>query len=236
MSARRNRPLTLALLVVVLVLAACSGAPSGQGGDSSSTPSTSAAATVSSIDKSKVMSPTESAAIDTTANDFLTTSPDKSPGLWLAVWDPAKGYYEQAYGDAVADTTKATVADHSWIGSITKTVFATAVLQQVAAGKLALTDTVQILDAELAAEYPAVGALTVAQLLGMTSGIPDFADAAVAAVAADHARSFTGTTTSRSGSRSGRRSRPGRRGTPRRTSSSWASSCRCSPGEPRRNW
>jgi len=236
MSARRNRPLTLALLVVVLVLAACSGAPSGQGGDSSSTPSTSAAATVSSIDKSKVMSPTESAAIDTTANDFLTTSPDKSPGLWLAVWDPAKGYYEQAYGDAVADTTTATVADHSWIGSITKTVFATAVLQQVAAGKLALTDTVQILDAELAAEYPAVGALTVAQLLGMTSGIPDFADAAVAAVAADHARSFTGTTTSRSGSRSGRRSRPGRRGTPRRTSSSWASSWRSSPARTRRNW
>ena len=97
------------------------------------------------------MPPAETADIDTAANDFLTNSPDKSPGLWLAVWDPAKGYYEQAYGDAVADTTKATVADHSWIGSITKTVFATAVLQQVAAGKLALTDTVQALDAELAA-------------------------------------------------------------------------------------
>ena len=105
--------------------------------------------------------------------------------------DPAKGHYEQAYGDAVADATKATVADHSWVGSVTKTVFATAVLQQVAAGRLALMDTVQTLDPELAAKYPAVGALTVAQLLGMVSGIPDFADAAVAAVAADHAKSFT---------------------------------------------
>ena len=137
------------------------------------------------------MPPAETADIDTAANDFLTNSPDKSPGLWLAVWDPAKGYYEQAYGDVVADTTTATVADHSWIGSITKTVFATAVLQQVAAGKLALNDTVQTLAPELAAKYPAVGALTVAQLLGMASGIPDFADAAVAAVAADHAKSFT---------------------------------------------
>jgi len=235
MSAHNNRPPTVALVVVAVVLAACSSSPTGQGGTPSS-PSASPTASVSSIDKTKAMPPAETADIDTAANDFLTNSPDKSPGLWLAVWDPAKGYYEQAYGDAVADTTKATVADHSWIGSITKTVFATAVLQQVAAGKLALTDTVQILDAELAAEYPAVGALTVAQLLGMTSGIPDFADAAVAAVAADHARSFTGTTTSRSGSRSGRRSRPGRRGTPRRTSSSWASSWRSSPARTRRNW
>ena len=81
------------------------------------------------------MPPAETADIDTAANDFLTNSPDKSPGLWLAVWDPAKGYYEQAYGDAVADTTTATVADHSWIGSITKTVFATAVLQQIAPGR-----------------------------------------------------------------------------------------------------
>lgn len=102
--------------------------------------------------------------------------------------DPAKGHDEQAYGDAVADATKATVADHSWIGSVTKTVFATAVLQQVAAGRLALMDTVQTLDPELAAKYPAIGALTVSQLLGMVSGIPDLADAAIAA---DHAKSFT---------------------------------------------
>ena len=135
MSARRNRPLTLALLVAILVLAACSSAPSEQGGGSPSAPSTSAAATVSSIDKSKAMSPNETAMIDAAASDFLSTSPDKSPGLWIAVWDPARGYYEQAYGDAVADTTRATVADHSWIGSITKTVFATAVLQQIAPGR-----------------------------------------------------------------------------------------------------
>jgi len=190
MSAHNNRPPTVALVVVAVVLAACSSSPTGQGGTPSS-PSASPTASVSSIDKTKAMPPAETADIDTAANDFLTNSPDKSPGLWLAVWDPAKGYYEQAYGDAVADTTKATVADHSWIGSITKTVFATAVLQQIAAGKLALTDTVQTLDPELAAKYPTISALTAAQFLGMVSGIPDFADAAVAAVAKDNAKSFT---------------------------------------------
>ncbi len=221
MSAHNNRPPTVALVVVAVVLAACSSSPTGQGGTPSS-PSASPTASVSSIDKTKAMPTVETADIDTAANDFLTNSPDKSPGLWLAVWDPAKGYYEQAYGYAVADTTTATVADHSWIGSITKTVLATAVLQQIAAGKLALNDTVQTLAPELAAKYPAIGALTVAQLLGMASGIPDFAVAAVAAIAADHAKSFTRD----DDIALGRRSRPGRRGPPGSTA---GSGCRLPP-------
>jgi D-alanyl-D-alanine carboxypeptidase len=149
------------------------------------------AKSVSSIDKSKPMSATDKTAIDAAAADFLAQSPDQAPGLWLAVWDPAKGYYEQAYGKAILPDTPATVTDHFMIGSITKTVLATAVLQQVAAGQLALSDTVAKLDPALAKKFPKAAKYTVAQLLSMTTQIPDYADEAVAIQVADPQHHFT---------------------------------------------
>lgn len=148
-------------------------------------------ASVSSIDKSKAMSAADKAAIDAAAAQAVAASPDAAPGLWVAVWDPKKGYYEQAYGTAALPNTAATRADHFRIGSITKTVFATAVLQQVAAGKLALSDTVRKLDPVLARKFPTIGKYTVAQLLSMKTQIPDYADAAVNAMVVDSKRSFT---------------------------------------------
>lgn len=146
---------------------------------------------ISSIDKSKAMSAADRAAIDKAANNAVTNSVDGAPGLWLAVWDPKKGYYEQAYGNAVVGGAKATTADHFMIGSITKTVMATAVLQQVGAGKLALTDTVRKLDPALAKKFPKTAKYTVAQLLSMTTQIPDYADASVALQVADPQHHFT---------------------------------------------
>ena len=52
------------------------------------------------IDRSKAMSAADRAAIDAEATSFLSNSIDHTPGLWLAVWDPKRGYYEQAYGEA----------------------------------------------------------------------------------------------------------------------------------------
>jgi len=146
---------------------------------------------VSSINKSKPMPAADTAAIDAAAASYLSESPDQAPGLWLAVWDPKKGYYEQAYGNAVLPSTPATVADHFMIGSITKSVFATAVLQQVAAGKLTLSDTVAKLDPALAKKFPKAAKYTAAQLLSMTTQIPDYADAAVAIQVADPQHHFT---------------------------------------------
>ncbi|MDD2859117.1 MAG: serine hydrolase, partial [Candidatus Nanopelagicales bacterium] len=80
----------------------------------------------STMNTHATMSAPDRAAIDTEARAFLANSIDKTPGLWLAVWDPKRGYYEQAYGKASLDGTPATVKDHFLIGSITKTVFATA--------------------------------------------------------------------------------------------------------------
>lgn len=146
---------------------------------------------VSTVDKSKIMPAADRAAIDEAANLFVNNAPDQSPGLWLAVWDPKKGYYEQAYGKAALPGTAATVADHFRIGSITKTVFATAVLEQVSAGKLKLTDTVRSLDPALAKRFPSIAKYTVAQLLSMKTQIPDYADPAVALQVADPQRRFT---------------------------------------------
>ena len=146
---------------------------------------------VSSVDKTRPMSAADRAAIDVAANKAVAGSFDQAPGLWLAVWDPAKGYYEQAYGEAVVGGAKATVSDHFMIGSITKTVFATAVLQQVAKGRLSLSDTVRKLDPALAGKFPKAAKYTVAQLLSMRTQIPDYADAAVALQVADPQHHFT---------------------------------------------
>jgi D-alanyl-D-alanine carboxypeptidase len=148
---------------------------------------------VSTVDKTKRMSASDRAAIDTAAELFVANAPDQSPGLWLAVWDPKRGYYEQAYGKAVLPSTGAVVADHFRIGSITKTVFATAVLQQVSAGRFALSDTVRSLDPALAKRFPSIGHYTVAQLLSMRTQIPDYADAAVQAQVADPQQRFSRT-------------------------------------------
>jgi len=143
------------------------------------------------VDRGQLMSAADRAAIDTAAKSFLADSVDRTPGLWIALWDPQRGYYEQAYGDAIAGTRPATVNDHFLIGSITKSVFATAVLQQIAAGRLRLSDTVAHLDPALARKYPIASQKTVRQLLGMTSRIPDYADPAVARMFANPQQGFT---------------------------------------------
>ena len=138
------------------------------------------------------MSAADSAAIDALAADVLSKGPGL-PGLWIGVWDPAKGYYIQGYGEAVRGGAKATPADHGRIGSVTKTFTVTAVLEQVAAGKLALDATIAQVLPELAAKYPAIGPVTVAQLAGMRSGIADYANTGIVIkdVAADPAKVWT---------------------------------------------
>jgi D-alanyl-D-alanine carboxypeptidase len=186
MKIRRTRTLIGIGLSSVLLMGAGAGTPMAQ-----PTAVLTEKSSVSSINKKQTMSAADKAAIDAAAAAAISASPDAAPGLWVAVWDPKKGYYEQAYGNAVLPGTPATRADHFRIGSITKTVFATAVLEQVAARKLALTDTVKKLDPVLAKKFPTIGKNTVAQLLSMKTQIPDYAEAAVDALVADSQKRFT---------------------------------------------
>ena len=174
-----------AALAGLLVLAPVSVSASAQ-------PLSAGAKPVSSIDKSKPMSATDRAAIDAAAADVLAQSPDKAPGLWLAVWDPKKGYYEQAYGKAIlarhARHRRRPLHDrlhHQDRASPLRCC------SRWRPGSSKLTDTVAKLDPALAKRFPKAAKYTVAQLLSMTTQIPDYADAAVAIQVADPQHHFT---------------------------------------------
>lgn len=173
-----------------VMLAACST------GASSETP-TGAATSPSSWSQAALptqpMSAAEMAAVDAAVNAALKSSTDSTPGAWVGIWSPDKGVYVQAYGKATG-TQDASVADHNYIGSLTKTATAVAVLQQVDAGRISLTDTVADLDPALAQKFPPIAALTVEQLLTMSSGLPDYGNepkGVIGMVAADPSITFT---------------------------------------------
>ena len=126
----------------------------------------------------KPMSAEDAAAIDALFAQALASTPDL-PGIWVGVWHPEKGVHIAAYGKAAVNGPAATVADHGRIGSITKTFTATAVLEEVAKGTFALDSTIAQLLPDLATAHPEVGGITVEQLLGMRSGIPDYGNTAV---------------------------------------------------------
>lgn len=98
------------------------------------------------------------------------------PAAWVGVWSPEKGWAIVSAGDAVVGGAAARKADHNRIGSVTKTFVATEILKLVDAGKVELSDTIADLLPEIAKDYPYVAKVTVKKLLGMRSGIPDYAD------------------------------------------------------------
>ena len=138
------------------------------------------------------MSEADTAVVDQVVEDVLSQSPDL-PGLWIGVWDPDKGHYLQAYGEAVKGGEAAAVEQHGRIGSVTKTFTVTAILQQVAAGNLLLESTISEVLPELAEQYPEIAEVTVEQLAGMHSPIQDYANTGVTVgqVIEDPQRVFT---------------------------------------------
>ncbi|MEA2025778.1 MAG: serine hydrolase [Chloroflexota bacterium] len=132
------------------------------------------------------MSAEDTAAIDAGMAAVMEANPEV-PAFYIGVWDPERGVYQQAYGLAdVAAGRAAGIDDHFRIGSISKTFMATVMLQLIDEGELSPDDTVAAADPDLAERHPALADITIEQLLGMTSGIPDYMnvpDAAVAALA-----------------------------------------------------
>ncbi len=133
---------------------------------------------------SEPMSAEDTAAIDTDIAAVMEQHPEV-PAIYIGVWDPERGVYQQAYGLAdVAAGRPASIDDHFRIGSVSKTFMATVMLQLIDEGKLALADTVADVDPDLAERHPNLAGITIEQLLGMTSGIPDYMNVPDAAVAA----------------------------------------------------
>lgn len=190
---RRPRALrTLALGMVVGLLSATVPSLAIAAGPSAAPASGASAAWSGPRLTTRPMSPADAATIDALAQAALAQSPDL-PGLWIGVWDPAKGFHTQAYGEAVKGGAKATTADHGRIGSVTKTFTVVAVLEQVAAGRLTLDSRIDEVLPALATRYPAITGIRVDQLAGMRIGIQDYANTGIViqGVAADPARVWT---------------------------------------------
>ena len=146
-------------------------------------------------DTTSDMSAEDQAAVEAAISAGLQRATAAAPGLeppalYVGVWDPEKGSYLTALGEAQPGQA-ATVEDHYRIGSTTKTFTATVILQLIDEGKLSLDDTIGDLLPDLAAAHPEIADITIESLLRMKSGIQDFLnvpDSIVADVAADPSR------------------------------------------------
>ena len=133
---------------------------------------------------SEPMSDEDKATIDAGITAILEQYPEV-PAIYIGLWSPERGSYQQAYGLAdVAGERAASVDDHFRIGSVSKTFGAAIILQLIDEGLLALDDTVADADPALAERFPDIADIPVRDLLGMTSGIEDYMNVPDAAVAA----------------------------------------------------
>ncbi len=113
----------------------------------------------------------------------------KAPGVQAGIWTDNAQWIGSS-GVAKAGTTQApTPADHTRIGSITKTMTATVILQLIEQGKLSFNDVVD----KYVQGMPNGGTATIKDLLEMQSGIPSYTENAanVNVWAADPTKTFT---------------------------------------------
>jgi D-alanyl-D-alanine carboxypeptidase len=114
--------------------------------------------------------------IDAAIVDLLERNPEL-PAMYIGIWDPERGAYTAAYGTADLDSGRApSVDDHLRIGSVSKTFTGAVILQLVDEGLVELDATIEETAPELASRFPEVADRTIAQLLTMSSGIPDYAN------------------------------------------------------------
>jgi len=173
----RNRlRAAIGLCIATALVAGCASAipPSGTGGPAGTdVPSSSTVERWTAVEQpSMAMSDADRGSIDAAAADALAQS-DGATALYVGIWNPTKGVYQQAYGES-SPGVAATVADHNRIGSVTKTFTATAVLQLVSSGQIGLEESLDDVLPDMTAKFPALASVTVDQLLGMRTGIGDF--------------------------------------------------------------
>ncbi|MGI9577182.1 MAG: serine hydrolase domain-containing protein [Microthrixaceae bacterium] len=189
----RNAALAL-IATAALLGSACSNDDDPAAGDATSTTAADSGALWSGpMPNTQEMTPEDAKAIDDAANEAVADNAGNLPGMWVGVWDADKGKHIGAYGNAVVDGAAAQPDQIGRIGSVTKTFTAAAMLQQVSEGWASFGDTIEDLLPDLAKKYPDVAPITVEQLLGMTSGIPDYAnsDWFPAMVVADPTKTWT---------------------------------------------
>lgn len=166
----RDRPARAVRWAALTILAVATASVAGCGGSDDSGATSTAAPAVQVTLPTGTLPASRQKQIDAVAKTILDAG--ASAG-YVGVWEPGKGAYTVAVGKA-APGRPATVDDNWRIGSITKTFTATAVLQLVDEGKLALDDTIADVDPDLAERFPPFADLTIRQLLDMHSGVGDY--------------------------------------------------------------
>jgi D-alanyl-D-alanine carboxypeptidase len=162
------------IAAIVTLLAGCAASPA----DQSTTPATA------------TETPQAEASLESILLPVITEQMEQMqvPGLVAIVETRDGDSYEVALGFADADAERAMeLTDHLRIGSITKTLTATVILQLSEEGALALDDP-------LAPYFPGVdtNGATIRQALNMTSGIPGYTgDSFMQGQAADPQRVWT---------------------------------------------
>jgi D-alanyl-D-alanine carboxypeptidase len=196
--AQRARDVLGVLMVLVFIVAMVAGCGGASSTSSPTAPSESAAASGGQLSTgpaltTKPMAAADAARLDASIKSLMSTEASELDALWIGIWDPRQGVHEKAFGDAVHGGAAATLDDHVQIGSVTKTFTVTAVLEQVAAGKLSLDATINDELPDLATKYPAIADVTVRQLSGMQSPIQDYVNSDIASktLVADHTHLFT---------------------------------------------
>lgn len=185
-----RRAVLAAMVCATVTAAGCSATPTESATGATESPSSSPAASPTSSHSSRPNQPLESATaakLDTAITETMTAS--EIPGALIGIWSP-EGDYVKAVGIADSATDSPMKPDfYSRIGSVTKTFTATAVLQLVDDGKLALDEPIgRYLDG-----VPNGETITVRQLADMRSGLADYTktDEFAAAIAANPQRDFT---------------------------------------------
>ena len=178
----RKRPLGTAVVACTAMLGFLAGACGNDeadpaAGDATSTTEVEGGALWNGpMPNTQAMTPEDAGAIDDEAAEIISQADGQVPGMWFGVWDAEKGKHLGAYGNAVVGGAGAATDQIGRIGSVTTTFTAAAMLQQVSEGWASLDDTIEDLLPDLAEKYPDVAGITVEQLIGMTSGIPDYAN------------------------------------------------------------
>jgi len=142
----------------------------------------------------KEMAPSDKARIAAAVTTLMTSERFEAdvPGLIIGVWSPTLGVYQGVFGKADLESVTAPSVDDSFrIGGVSRTFTATVILELAGEGKLALNGQVKTYLPDLAKRYPPIGTRTVAQLLGMRSGLPEYADSIAKQFPASARRTWT---------------------------------------------
>ena len=173
-----SRALSAAVTVITVLIVSA--------GCASSTPES--PPSVSAVSTSEAFTPEVEARLQTVLDGIIAKF--DAPGVQAGVWTDGGQWIGSAGVAEKGSTREITTADHTRIGSITKTMTATVILQLIEEGKVSFDDVIDT----YVPGMPNGDTVTIKNLLEMQSGIPTYTtgeSSVVAKYSADPTSSFS---------------------------------------------